>query len=368
MQHLKNKQFSLLIMPVLRILLAPFAFIYKLITDLRNHLYDIGNRKSITFDRFVISVGNLTVGGTGKTPFVELLVRLLKDKLQIAVVSRGYGRNTRGFKLATAMDNANTIGDEPYQYFMKHGKEVAVAVGEDRALAIPELLFQKESIRLIILDDAYQHRSVNPQLNILLSDFFRPFYKDYVMPAGWLRESRKHARRADLIVVTKCPQGLSDAEKQNIEADIRKYARGNTQIYFSCIRYLEPVNAERKVGFSHDILLVTGIANPNPLEKFIAQNYNLLDHIRFADHHAFTKKDISKIIGVFESINSKDKSILTTEKDFGRFMSSEEGAGFLQNYPVFYLPIELYFLGNGDSFASELEKRVKEGIENQEPN
>ncbi|MCK5700299.1 MAG: tetraacyldisaccharide 4'-kinase, partial [Cyclobacteriaceae bacterium] len=180
-------------MPIIRILLLPFAFLYKLATDFRNHLFDVGSKKSIEFDRFIISVGNLTVGGTGKTPFVELLIRELKTKYQLAVLSRGYKRKTRGFKLADENDDSKTLGDEPFQYFTKYGKEIRVAVGEKRARAIPEIIFYDEKIEVIILDDAYQHRSVKPHLNILLNDYYRPFYRDYVLPSGLLRESRNHA-------------------------------------------------------------------------------------------------------------------------------------------------------------------------------
>ena len=153
----------------------PFTFIYKIITDFRNHLYDIGSRKSIEFDRFIISVGNLSVGGTGKTPFVELLIRELADLYHLAVLSRGYRRKTRGFRLAGPEDNARTLGDEPFQYYRKYNKRIKVAVAEERALAIPEIVFNENKIRIVILDDAYQHRSVKPQLNILLTDYNHPF-------------------------------------------------------------------------------------------------------------------------------------------------------------------------------------------------
>ncbi|MCK5369797.1 MAG: tetraacyldisaccharide 4'-kinase, partial [Cyclobacteriaceae bacterium] len=165
-------------MPILRILLLPFAIVYKLITDIRNHLYNIGYKRSKKFDRFIISVGNLTVGGTGKTPFVELLIREMKNKYQLAVLSRGYKRKTSGFIIAKDTDNSETLGDEPFQYYTKYGKEVVIAVGEKRALAIPEIISHDNEIDIIILDDAYQHRSVTPHLNILLNDYNRPFYDD----------------------------------------------------------------------------------------------------------------------------------------------------------------------------------------------
>ncbi|MCG8306944.1 MAG: tetraacyldisaccharide 4'-kinase [Cytophagales bacterium] len=346
-------------MPVLRILLFPFAMLYKLVTDLRNHLYDIGNKKSVTFNRFVISVGNLTAGGTGKTPFAELLIRELKQDHRLAVLSRGYKRKTRGFRMAADSDDAKSIGDEPFQFFTKYGHKIRVAVGEDRALAIPELLYNDDSIEVIILDDAYQHRSVTPQLNILLSDYSRPFYNDFVLPAGMLRESRKHACRADLVVVTKCPAELTETDMEEVKSDIHRYARTNTSVYFAGIRYLEPELACGNERFSKDVFLFSGIANPGSFEQYVDQNFNLLGHRKFPDHHAYSKKDLQMLIENFESIRSDNKCLLTTEKDIVRIKSMKEEARFLMSYPVFYLPIELYFLRNGDSFARELKEKVK---------
>lgn len=336
----------------------PFAFLYKLITNLRNHLYAIGNKKSIRFDRYVISVGNLTAGGTGKTPFVELLIRELKRKFQVAVLSRGYGRSTRGFRLANDEDNADTLGDEPFQYYLKYGGEIKVAVGEERALAIPELLFIDESIETIILDDAYQHRSVDPQLNILLNEYSRPFYEDSVLPAGMLRESRKHANRADIVIVTKCPPQLKEPEKGEIERNIRRYTREEVPIYFTGIRYLDPVPIFKEQKFSDNIFLFSGIGNPSPLIQHVQQNFNLLGNTPFGDHHKFTKKEITELINQFNSYSSESKCMLTTEKDMSRLLSMKEIIGPLKQYPVFYLPIELYFLENGHFFAGNLVERI----------
>jgi len=355
-------------MPVLRILLLPFAFLYKLVTDFRNHLYDIGNKKSVEFDRFIISVGNLTVGGTGKTPFVELLIRALKKEYRLAVLSRGYKRKSRGFKLAEKNDDSISLGDEPFQYLTKYGKEIRVVVGEDRMQAIPELIFRDDSIEVVILDDAYQHRSVRTQLNILLCDYNRPFYHDYVMPAGLLRESRRHAQRADICIVTKCPEELRDGEMDEISSQIEKYANDSTPIYFTGIKYLKPERLFGTGGFSENIYLFSGIANSLPLEKYVDQNYNLLRHKKYSDHYSFTQKDIKEIIKSFESFNSDSKCLLTTEKDMVRLLSLKEEAGFLMDYPVFYLPIELYFLRNGDFFAQNLNETVKQGLKRIEIN
>jgi len=310
------------------------------------------------FDRFIISVGNLTVGGTGKTPFVELLIRQMKTKYRLAVLSRGYKRKTRGFKLANENDNSETLGDEPFQYFTKYGKEVLVAVGENRALAIPEIISYDEKTEVIILDDAYQHRKVNPTLNILLNDYYRPFYKDYVLPAGLLREPRNQAKRAEIIVVTKCPEELGKVEMMSINQQIAKYSGRSTPVYFSGIKYLKPQKLFGSQKFSKNVMLFTGISNSAPLEDFIKKNYNLLHHKKFPDHHSFTKKDLSDIIKSFDKFNLEDKCLLTTEKDMVRLISMKEEARSLMVFPIFYLPIELYFLENGDCFADELENKI----------
>lgn len=310
------------------------------------------------FDRFIISVGNLTVGGTGKTPFVELLIRQMKTKYHLAVLSRGYKRKTRGFKLANENDNSETLGDEPFQYFTKYGKEVLVAVGENRALAIPEIISYDEKTEVIILDDAYQHRKVNPTLNILLNDYYRPFYKDYVLPAGLLREPRNQAKRAEIIVVTKCPEELGKVEMMSINQQIAKYSGRSTPVYFSGIKYLKPQKLFGSQKFSKNVMLFTGISNSAPLEDFIKKNYNLLHHKKFPDHHSFTKKDLSDIIKSFDKFNLEDKCLLTTEKDMVRLISMKEEARSLMVFPIFYLPIELYFLENGDCFADELENKI----------
>ncbi len=364
MRWLKNNKFHLLIMPIIRILLLPFAFLYKMIADIRNLLYDKGILRSTVFDRFVISVGNLTVGGTGKTPFVELLVREMKTKHRLAVLSRGYKRKTRGFRLADDSDDSRTLGDEPFQYFTKFGKEMAVAVGEDRALAIPRIISYDKNINIIILDDAYQHRSVTPQLNILLNDYHRPFYEDHVMPSGLLRESRKHAKRADMVVVTKCPKGLNKKEIDNIKWRIGSYLGKNKSVFFTGINYLQPQKLFGGQDFSENVFLFSGIANAVPLENHVKKHYNLQGHRKFPDHYFFTEQDLLGLIKSYNQIESDHKCLLTTEKDMVRLVSMKESARLLLDYPVFYLPIELYFLENGDCFASELENKIKMGIDN----
>ena len=192
-------------MILLRILLFPFSWLYYLITQIRNRLYDRGLKPSVKFELPVICVGNLTVGGTGKTPMIEHLIRLLQNRFKVATLSRGYGRATKGIRIAGPSENASTIGDEPFQFYTKFGKRITVAVGEERALAIPTILQECSDTQIILLDDGFQHRKVSPGFSILLTDYHRPFYNDFLLPSGRLRESRWGAERADVIVVTKCP-------------------------------------------------------------------------------------------------------------------------------------------------------------------
>jgi tetraacyldisaccharide 4'-kinase len=339
-------------MPIIKFLLFPFAFLYGLVTDYRNHLYDIGKKPSVKFDRFIISVGNITAGGTGKTPFVEMLVLALCNHFELAVLSRGYRRKTTGYLLAGSEDNALTIGDEPFQYYLKYGKEVKVAVGEERVLAIPELLCADENIDVIILDDAYQHRKVQRDYNVLLCDYHRPFYNDKVIPTGLLRENPRHARRADVVIVTKCPDGIESKEMREIEAQIKSFTKNETPVYFSGIRYLEPKAVYGKKAPSTNVYLFTGIANHAPLEKYISTKYNLVGSRHFPDHHHFSTRDIDKLLEEFNKCKIADSCMITTEKDMVRLLSLDDSR--LKELPIFYLPIELYFIEKGDFFTSGL--------------
>ncbi|NJN25972.1 MAG: tetraacyldisaccharide 4'-kinase [Cyclobacteriaceae bacterium] len=351
-------------MPILRILLLPFSCLYALATDLRNRMFDWGIKKTTAFDPFIISVGNITAGGTGKTPFVELLIRLLKDRYTVAVLSRGYRRQTKGFVLADATANAKSIGDEPFQYYSKFGREIAVAVGEKRALAIPRLIAKINKLEVIILDDAFQHRSVARDLDILLSDYHRPFYKDAVLPAGLLRESRRHAKRADVVVVTKCPHELALKEKESIIQQIGKYGGREKPVFFTGVTYLKPQKLYGNQQFSKNVVLFSGIANADQFENYVDKHFNLVTHKRYPDHYSFTQDDIRELIAIFDEVTFDEKCLLTTEKDMVRLLGMKEGDG-LDTYPVFYLPIELYFTENGDFFANYLNSRMEEEINRQ---
>ena len=349
-------------MRLLALLLCPFALIYGALMRFRNHLFDIGYKKSFQFDHTVIAVGNLSMGGTGKSPMIEYLVRLLGlgAQLPLTTLSRGYGRKTRGFKMAAGGDDASTVGDEPFQFFLKYGNQINVAVGEERALAIPEILFKHPDNQVILLDDAFQHRTVRPNLNILLTEYKRPFYDDRVLPWGRLREPRSGAKRADIMVVTKCPEGLGEPEMQNITAKIRRYTQNGVPVFFSGIKYLEPkpVLHDARFQLVKNVYLFTGIANPQPLLQYAGSKYNLLFHKKFKDHHRYQKEDIKALVAHFKQTGEGDKVILTTEKDRVKLLSGsikEE----IREVPVFYLPIECYFLKNGHIFDAEVQKAVQ---------
>jgi tetraacyldisaccharide 4'-kinase len=334
---------------VLKILLWPFAVLYDAVTRVRNYLFDIGRKPSFSFETFVVNVGNLTVGGTGKTPHVELLINVLADHYKIATLSRGYGRKSRGFLLADKNSDADLLGDEPMQFYHKYGDKVTVAVGEERAHAIPCILHEVEDTKVILLDDAYQHRYVKPDINILLSDYSRPFYKDLVLPAGRLRESRKGADRADAVIVTKCPELLTLEEQKVITNDVRKYAGKEKPVYFTTIKYLKPVPVFKKSeDIPKKIVFFAGIANPSQVIEKISKDYQLQESVRFSDHHTYKLKDVEHLIAKARAFGN-DTGLLTTEKDMVRLLTPEF-AEMLKAIPFFYIPIEVKFLWEKQKF------------------
>jgi tetraacyldisaccharide 4'-kinase len=342
-----------------KILLYPFAVLYDLITRVRNYLYNTGRRGSIQFDANVISVGNLTIGGTGKTPHIEYLIRILKNHYKVATLSRGYGRKTKGFRLADENSSASSLGDEPFQYYKKFGKEIAVAVGEERALAIPSILMEKEETQVILLDDAYQHRSVRPLLNILLSDYNKPFYEDFLLPAGRLRESRRGANRADLIVVSKCPNNLSQPQQLEITKAVSKYTKSNTPVFFTGIKYGLPIDFSDKqyTTIGRKIVLVTGLANAKPLVEYVKQNYTLSKHFEYPDHFDYKSTDVMSICSAFNILNKQNDHILmTSEKDMVKLINPMF-KDIISRVPFFYLPIEIYFLKDREKFDELIGKK-----------
>lgn len=337
-------------MTFLKVLLLPLSLIYLLVTQFRNHLYNIGYYPSFQFETVVIGIGNLRVGGTGKTPHVEYLIRLLKSRYKLSTLSRGYGRKTKGFILADNSVTAKEIGDEPMQFYFKYSPHVTVAVGEERALAIPTILFEKPQTQAILLDDAFQHRAVLPDLNILLTDYFHPFYDDLVLPAGRLRESSRGAVRADCIIVTKCPDNLSQDEKDFIKKRIYKYNK-KAPVFFTGIQYQQPIPLykDRTTEKLERILLISGIANAQPLKEEIKRKYVLEGTIDFQDHHEYTMESIQLILKQFGEITGNHKAVFTTEKDAVK-LRSDKWKELLKGVPVYYLPIEVYFLEEKDTF------------------
>jgi len=332
-------------MTLLKILLIPVSLLYGFIIWMRNKLYDLKIFSSRSFDIPVISVGNLTLGGTGKTPTIEYIVRLLKKEFSIAILSRGYKRNTKGFLLAEEYHSAIEIGDEPRQYKQKF-KDVLVAVDENRCRGIDMLLQLPKKPDVILLDDAFQHRAVRPGLSILLTDYHNTFFDNFMFPTGSLRESRIGAKRADIIVVTKTPKIFSPIVRKKIIEDLKP--RSNQQVYFSFIKFLsfhpmiisnEKKSFEKKIN---TILMVTGIANPYPLKEHLTKHCFEINQMNFPDHHHYSNEDIQKILQNFNNIASRNKIIVTTEKDIMRFEKAEL-TGLIKDLPIYYVPIEFDF-------------------------
>ncbi|HNP77796.1 MAG: tetraacyldisaccharide 4'-kinase [Cyclobacteriaceae bacterium] len=340
----------------MKILLYPFAMLYNLGTRVRNYLFDIGHKPSFQFDVMVISVGNLNVGGSGKTPMVEYIIRLLKDRYRIATLSRGYKRRTKGFRTAQAEDTALHLGDEPMQMQRKFGDAVRVTVGEDRVFAIPNILQEFPDTDVVIMDDAFQHRAVNPQLTVLVTDFAHPFYKDHVMPFGRLREARRGAQRADIIVVTKCPGDLSEQSQEEFRQGVFKYAPGKP-VLFSTVSYDEPRALGAATTMEQQVILVTGIAKTTPLLQFCQSKYRVIRHFQFDDHHHYTQQELDEIERCFRQ-QSQPCSILTTEKDMVKLIA-DPFAAHISRLPWFYIPIRQEFVKDGLKFDTLVLDAIK---------
>jgi len=325
-------------MKILRKLLLPFSWIYGIILAFRNMAYDLGWFKSKSYQTPIICVGNLSTGGTGKSPMIEFLIDFLKEDYQIAVLSRGYKRKTKGFKEVLVNSTAEEVGDEPLQFKKKYPK-VTITVCADRQEGIAKI---KTKADVILLDDAFQHRKVKASTYILLTTFNDLYINDFVLPTGNLRESKAGARRADVIVVTKCPEKVSYAKLQEIQYELNLEA--HQKIYFSKIAYENKI-----VGLTENLpldylkgkqfTLVTGIANPTLLVGFLKENKFDFSHKRYADHHHFTPSEIDEL--------KKEEIILTTEKDFVRLQPR------LDKFAIYYLPIKTVILKNQESFFKE---------------
>ena len=345
-------------MSILRKILYPFSLLYGEVTSSRNRWYDKGVLKSTTFEIPVIVVGNLSVGGTGKTPQIEYLVRLLKDSYTVAILSRGYKRTSKGFLIANTTTKVAEIGDEPMQYFSKF-KNVIVAVDADRVNGITQLNKLENKPELVLLDDAFQHRKVEAGLNILLTSYNDLYIDDKVLPTGNLREKVTGANRAQIIVITKCPNVLSEEEQFKISKKLK--IELHQTVFFSKIKYANSVENKTTTILTNNlpeykILLVTGIANTKPLENFLSSKGVDFQHLRFSDHHNFTQKDKHKIEQQFLEITADKKLILTTEKDYVRSFSG------VANY--YFLPIETTFITHQNDFNTLIKRYVEQNTRN----
>lgn len=344
--------------------LLPFSWLYGLIVFIRNKFFDWGIFRQEEFDVPVICIGNITVGGTGKTPHTEYLIRLLQDKYRLAVLSRGYKRKTSGFVLATMDSTSRQIGDEPYQIKRKF-PDIIVAVDGNRRRGIKKLLNLETPPEVILLDDAFQHRYVKPSYTIVLSNFNRPVYEDALLPAGRLREPFSKMNDANIIIVTKCPPDLQPIDYRIISHDINAYPYQG--LYFTSFGYLK-----LKPVFSNDaydksledlrnqhILLVTGIASPEMIVNKLSEYTDKVEILSYPDHYDFKAKDINHITGTFDSIASADKIILITEKDATRLVCREDIREDIKQH-LYYLPIEVIFKEKEDDFADRIFKHIRQ--------
>lgn len=351
------KKLLLQAMTIFKYLLFPIFLIYWGIITFRNFLYDKKIFKSSSFDLPTITIGNLSMGGTGKTPHTEYLIQLLQDEYKITTLSRGYGRKTSEFIIAEEGDTASIIGDEPLQYFLKFPK-INVTVEKKRVLGVLYLLHFLPETEVVLLDDAFQHRALKSGLNILITDFSKPYFEDSLLPFGELREPAKGAERAHLIIVSKCPKTLSNDAKEKI---IKAINRPNIPVFFTTLKYSEIYNAQTKEHLAsslkdYEVVLVTGIAKPKNIINHLETEKTKFTSIQFADHHKFSKKDIHRITEKFDTFTSAKKIILTTEKDYARMIEHNE----FKTLPIYCLPVAVEFHENKELFDQLIRNYVRE--------
>ena len=357
---------------MLKLLLYPFAWIYGIVVYIRNNFYDYKILKSTEFEIPVISIGNITVGGTGKTPHTEYLVELLKKHVKVATLSRGYKRKTKGFRIVETSSTAREVGDEPLQIKMKF-PEVTVAVDENRVHGINELLKNQDtSPDAILLDDAFQHRSVTPGINILLIDYNRPIDKDHLLPVGRLRERKYQHRRANVIIYTKCPDEITPITRRIVMKDVS--LRPYQSLYFTTMVYGQPVpvfpesvlETKKDGDVKRPVILLSGIADPEPLQRYLASEYAVIHELIFEDHHHFTGKDLKKIEEVFLRYQNEAPILITTEKDAMR-LRDEAGLPEFIKSQFYYIPLKIKFLDHeGKSFDKTIVGYVKDNRSNRE--
>lgn len=347
--------------------MTPLSWLYGIGTWTRNKLFDSGVLKEESFDVPVVCVGNITVGGTGKTPHVEFLLDNLAPEYKVAVLSRGYRRKTKGFVLANSSSTPETIGDEPMQIYRKFSYKAVVAVCEKRSEGIREILRLYPDINLILLDDAFQHRYVKPKVSIVLMDYSRPIYNDRLLPLGRLRESPLQLNRADMVIVTKCPDEMQPINMRLISRNLALMPY--QMLFFSRFEYgpLTPVfpddsryHASLSALTANDgLLLLTGVANPRSFVRYFKKYPMRAKVARFPDHHDFSRADIGKIFNAFKTLKGERKLIVTTEKDAVRLVSNPYFPKELKPF-CFYLPVEVRVEPDikGRDFIEELKKSI----------
>jgi tetraacyldisaccharide 4'-kinase len=315
--------------------LYPFSVVYHIVTGIRNTFYNWGILKSTPFKTPIINVGNLSVGGSGKSPMVMYLSELLSKNRRTGVLSRGYGRITKGYEVTNYDSNYKTVGDEAMQLFQRFKNKFVIAVSEDRVAGATKLIYDMD-LEALVLDDAFQHRAIKAGFNILMTDFNDPYFKDFILPAGDLRESRIGVKRANIIMVSKCPPDLTDEKKRYYISRIKpQYGQ---KVFFSSINYDENVYShnqqlpDNNLAY-YDILLITGIANPKPLEQHLSKFSSKVKHLKFKDHHNFTKDDIQNIMKEYKKLGEY-RLILTTEKDYVRLKTFDYIRDLVYYWPI----------------------------------
>lgn len=346
-------------MAITKVLLLPFSLLYGIVTGIRNGLFHTGILKSKSFPLPVLCVGNITVGGTGKTPHTELLIAELKKKFRVACLSRGYKRKTSGFILAEHHSTAREIGDEPMQIKNKF-PDIIVACDSNRVRGIEKLLALETPPEVIILDDAFQHRYVQADKNIVLVDYNRPVHEDTLLPAGRLRENTSALKRADYIIITKCPENLQPIERRILSKHLK--IKPYQQLFFTSLGYGQisslSSKAERIIPSGNSsILCVTGIAQPAPYVEYLKTFTPHITELHYSDHHNFTKKDIQHIDNTFQQIKNKEKYIFTTEKDAVRLKACNLPKEIKRR--IYYIPVVPLFLQNEELFLNEISEYVR---------
>lgn len=350
------------------LLLYPISKIYGVVMAVRNKMFDYGILKQQEFDIPIVVVGNIAMGGTGKTPHVEYIVESLLGKYNIGVLSRGYRRATKGFVLASPQSRPEDIGDESYQIYRKFGPDITVAVCEKRADGIRQMREINPTLNMIILDDAFQHRYVKPSVSVILTEYNRPVFNDKILPYGRLRESARALNRADMVVVTKCPVDMKPMHYRLFEENLKLFPF--QKLYFSRYNYghLVPIFPDEVTDIpaldnlraDNSILVITGVANPKPFVRFLRRNKAKVKLKRFTDHHNFTASDMEEIARLFDELPSANKFIVTTEKDAVRILNNPYFHHRLKK-SIFYVPIKVEFIDRGEAeFTAGIEKTIRD--------